>query len=304
MRNRHRDFFYIIIKIFVCLKNYLYFCKVFLRNIFQKFNMRKVLTPIVVATMIVMLGSCASTKKVAYFQNVNQVDLSESKGLYDARIMPKDMLTITVSTTDPKAAIPFNLSVSNTLDATGRLNSGSATLQTYLVDNEGVINYPVIGKINVSGMTVRQCEEFICAKIKPYMAAQENPIVTVRMSSYRISVIGEVNHPGTFNVSTEKMSVLEALAQAGDLSIYGKRDNVMLIREDATGQKAVHVLDLNDANIINSPYYYLQQNDIIYVEPNKVKAQNASIGQATTLMMSALGVVVSVASLVVNILRK
>jgi polysaccharide export outer membrane protein len=158
--------------------------------------------------------------------------------------------------------------------------------------------------VNVSGMTVRQCEEFITAKIKPYMADTEKPVVTVRMSSFRISVMGEVNHPGTFSVSTEKISILEALAQAGDLSIYGKRDNVMLIREDATGEKSVHILNLNDANIINSPYYYLQQNDIVYVEPNKVKAQNASIGQVTTLTMSAVGVLVSVASLVVNILRK
>jgi polysaccharide export outer membrane protein len=218
--------------------------------------------------------------------------------------MPKDMLTITVSTTDPKAAIPFNLSISNTLNSTGNLNTGGVTLQTYLVDNNGNINYPVIGMVNVSGMTVRQCEEFITAKIKPYMADTEKPVVTVRMSSFRISVMGEVNHPGTFSVSTEKISILEALAQAGDLSIYGKRDNVMLIREDATGEKSVHILNLNDANIINSPYYYLQQNDIVYVEPNKVKAQNASIGQVTTLTMSAVGVLVSVASLVVNILRK
>lgn len=266
--------------------------------------MKKIFYPFVAIAIVVMLGSCASTKKVAYFQNVNEVSLAESKGLYDARIMPKDMLTITVSTTDPKAAIPFNLSISNTLNSTGNLNTGGVTLQTYLVDNNGNINYPVIGMVNVSGMTVRQCEEFITAKIKPYMADTEKPVVTVRMSSFRISVMGEVNHPGTFSVSTEKISILEALAQAGDLSIYGKRDNVMLIREDATGEKSVHILNLNDANIINSPYYYLQQNDIVYVEPNKVKAQNASIGQVTTLTMSAVGVLVSVASLVVNILRK
>lgn len=279
-----------------------------MQSFFKKYisvdDMKKIFTPIVVATMILMLGSCASTKKVAYFQNINEVSLEGSKGLFDAKIMPKDMLTITVSTTDPKAAMPFNLSISSTLDSSGRLATGGSTLQTYLVDNNGEINYPVVGILNVAGMTVRQCEEFIAAKIRPYMSASENPVVTVRMSSYRISVTGEVTRPGVISVSTEKMSVLEALAQAGDLTIYGKRDNVMLIREDATGQKSVHILDLNDANIINSPYYYLQQNDIIYVEPNKVKAQNASVGQVTTLTMSAIGVLVSVASLMVNILRK
>mgnify|MGYP002519460379 FL=1 len=99
------------------------------------------------------------------------------------------------------------------------------------------------------------------------------------------------------------MSVIEALAQAGDLTIYGKRENVLLIREDATGQKSTHRLNLNDANIINSPYYYLQQNDILYVEPNKVKAQNSAIGSSTTLVMSGLSILTSIASLVVNILR-
>ena len=124
------------------------------------------------------------------------------------------------------------------------------------------------------------------------------------MASFKISVLGEVGHPGVFTVETEKMSILQALANAGDLTIYGKRDNVMLVREDANGEKTIHRLNLNDANLINSPYYYLQQNDAIIVEPNKVKAQNSAIGQSTTLMISAVGILTSVASLVVNILRK
>ena len=135
------------------------------------------------------------------------------------------------------------------------------------------------------------------------MAKNENPIVTVRMSSYRITVTGEVGHPGVIPVATEKMSVIEALAQAGDLTIYGKRDNVMLIREDASGQKHEVRLNLNDANLINSPYYYLQQNDILYVEPNSVKAKNSAIGSSTTIWFSFIGIVTSVASLLVNILR-
>lgn len=123
------------------------------------------------------------------------------------------------------------------------------------------------------------------------------------MSSYRITVTGEVGHPGVIPVATEKMSVIEALAQAGDLTIYGKRDNVMLIREDASGQKHEVRLNLNDANLINSPYYYLQQNDILYVEPNSVKAKNSAIGSSTTIWFSFIGIVTSVASLLVNILR-
>ncbi|MCI6617889.1 MAG: polysaccharide biosynthesis/export family protein [Prevotella sp.] len=265
--------------------------------------MKKFLTSFIVSTMILLVTGCTGSKKVAYFQNIDQVSLASSRGLFDAKIMPKDMLTITVNTTDPAAAAPFNLSVSNTVGTSGQLSSGGGSLQGYLVDNTGKINFPVIGQVHVAGMTKTQCQDLIREKIAPYMAERENPIVTVRMSSYRVTVTGEVNSPGVIPVTTEKMSVIEALAQAGDLSIYGRRDNVLLIREDATGEKSYHRLNLNDANLINSPFYYLQQNDILYVEPNGVKAKNSGIGSSTTIWFSFIGIVTSVASLLVNILR-
>ena len=143
----------------------------------------------------------------------------------------------------------------------------------------------------------------IQAKIKPYMAASENPIVTVRMPGYQVSVMGEVARPGTFTVSREKITILEALAQAGDLTIYGQRKNVKLIREDSTGKKTIYEIDLTDANLINQPYYYLQQNDLIYVTPNKVKAQNSSVGSMTTLWFSATSILISLTSLLYNILK-
>lgn len=270
----------------------------------QRYNlMKKFFLPIVVLTMVVLLGSCSSGKDVPYFQNIDEISLAGSKGLYDAKIMPKDMLTITVSTTDPAAAAPFNLSVGNMVGASGQLSNGGGNLQGYLVDNDGNINFPVIGHMHVQGMTKSQCQDMIREKLLPYMAATENPIVTVRMSSYRVTVTGEVNRPGVIPVSTEKMSIVEALAQAGDLTVYGKRDNIMLIREDETGQKKMVRLNMNDANLINSPYYYLQQNDIIYVQPNSVKAKNAGIGPSTTLWFSFIGIVTSISSLLVNILR-
>ena len=145
--------------------------------------------------------------------------------------------------------------------------------------------------------------DLVKSKVKPYLAETENPIVTVRMASYHVSILGEVTKPGIISVPQEKMSILEALAQAGDLTIYGRRDNVILIRQDAQGEKHYHRLKHNDANVISSPFYYLQQNDIIYVEPNKVKAQNSAIGSSTTLVMSGLSILTSIASLVVNILR-
>ena len=266
-------------------------------------NMRKNLFFIVFAVLCMTLGSCGSSKQIAYFQNADSLSYAASKGLFDAKIMPKDLLTITVSTTDPKAATPFNLSVTNTLNATGYLSTGAGSLQTYLVDNDGFINFPVVGQLKVGGMTKRQCENYIRDKILPYMSKTENPIVTVKMASFKVTVAGEVKAPGVFNVDQEKISVIEALARAGDLTIYGKRGNVLLIREDATGEKSVHRLNLNDANLINSPYYYLQQNDYLYVEPNSVQAKNSAIGSSTTIWISVVSILTSVASLVVNVLK-
>ena len=266
-------------------------------------NMRKNLFFIVFAVLCMTLGSCGSSKQIAYFQNADSLNYAASKGLFDAKIMPKDELTITVITTDPKAAMPFNLSVTNTLNATGYLSTGAGSLQTYLVDNDGFINFPVVGQLKVGGMTKRQCENYIRDKILPYMSKTENPIVTVKMASFKVTVAGEVKAPGVFNVDQEKISVIEALARAGDLTIYGKRGNVLLIREDATGEKSVHRLNLNDANLINSPYYYLQQNDYLYVEPNSVQAKNSAIGSSTTIWISVVSILTSVASLVVNVLK-
>lgn len=265
--------------------------------------MKKLLFPILAAVVVLILDGCSSAKQVPYFQNIDQISLEASKGLYDAKIMPKDQLTITVSTTDPAAATPFNLAITNTLGATGQLSTGAGALQSYLVDNNGDIEYPVVGRIHVAGLTKDQCQNLIKQKISAYLAKEENPIVTVRQASYRVTVAGEVGRPGVIPVSTEKISIVEALAQAGDLTIYGKRDNVLLIREDAQGEKHAIRLNLNDANIINSPYYYLQQNDIVYVQPNGVKAKNSGIGQSTTLWFSVVGIITSVASLVINILR-
>ena len=254
--------------------------------------------------IVIMMGSCGSSKQIAYFQNIDTLSLAASKGLYDAKIMPKDELTITVLTTNPEVSAPFNLTVNSKVGSSGQMSSGGGSLQGYLVDNDGDINFPVVGKLHVAGMTKTECEDMIKEKITPYLAKTENPIVTVRTSSYRVTVIGEVGNPKVGPVTTGQMSIIEALAQAGDLSIYGKRDNVLLIREDATGEKHSYRLNLNDANLFNSPYYYLQQNDIVYVEPNKVKAKNSTIGSSTTLWFSFVGIVTSVASLVLSVIRK
>ena len=250
-----------------------------------------------------LLSSCGSTKNVAYFKNSDSINFENSRFLYDARIMPKDQITVSVNTTTPEASLPFNLLLQNSYSQGRAVTSPTATLMPYLVDNEGYINMPIIGKLKVGGLTKTEAENLVTEKIRPYLAESENPVVTVTMASYSVSVLGEVNRPGTFQVSREKITILEALAQAGDLTIYGVRDRVKLIREDATGQKSMITLNLNDANIVTSPYYYLQQNDVVYVEPNKVKAQNSMVGQTTSLWISATGILISLASLLTNILR-
>ena len=267
--------------------------------------MKKSFNLALVAFSLLLLMSCSSSKNVAYIQNSDTVDFSRWEVLYDARIMPKDILMITVNTVNPEASAPFNLVVSASLrSGTGNQGmSSNRALQTYLVDNDGCIEFPVVGRLKVGGLTKSECEQLIHDKIRRFLNAEETPIVTVRMSNYKISVLGEVSRPGMFTVGNEKINIFEALAQAGDLTIYGVRDNVKLIREDENGQKNVYTLNLNDAEIINSPYYYLQQNDIIYVEPNKVKSRNSGIGQSTSLWLTTTSILISLSSLLYNILK-
>ena len=265
--------------------------------------MKKLISFIFAMSLLLAMTSCGSSKSVAYIQNSDSIAYDNSRFLYDAKIMPKDQLTITVNTVNPEASLPYNLLLQNSYTQGRTLSTTGGTLMPYLVDNEGYINFPVVGRLKVSGLTKSECENMILEKIRPYMAETENPVVTVRMSSYSVSVIGEVARPGSFQVAREKITILEALAQAGDLTIYGVRDKVKLIREDATGKKEIHTLDLTNANIVNSPYYYLQQNDIVYVEPNKVKAQNARVGNMTTLWFSATSILISLTSLLYNILK-
>ena len=252
---------------------------------------------------IMLMASCTSYKNVPYLQNPEVVnDFEEELPMYDAKIMPKDLLTITVNTTDPEAAAPFNLTVQTSIN-TARTSSltQQPTLQQYLVNNEGSIDFPVLGRLHVGGLTKNQAEDLIREKLADYL--RETPIVTVRMANYKIAVLGEVAHPGMFTVSNEKVNIFEALAMAGDLTIWGMRDNVKLIREDAQGKREIVLLNLNNADIITGPYYYLQQNDILYVNPNKTKAKNSDIGQSTSLWFSATSILVSIASLLVTILR-
>ena len=269
-----------------------------------KQNNMKIKRLLLLLALPLLVASCTSYKNVPYLQNPEAVnDFEETLPLYDAKIMPKDLLSITVNTTDPKAATPFNLTVQTPINAalTNISTTTQPTMQQNLVNNKGEIDFPVIGRLEVGGLTKNEAEDLIRERLKPYL--KESPIVTVRMANYKISVLGEVARPGSFTIGNEKVNVLEALAMAGDMTIYGVRDNVKLIREDVNGKREIINLNLNNAEVVTSPYYYLKQNDIIYVTPNKTKAKNSDIGNSTTLWVSSLSILVSIAGLLVNILK-
>ena len=247
----------------------------------------------------ITLASCQSYKKVPYLQSYESLtdksykeivinEVNQQDTLYDARIQPKDLLNITMQTYN-------NIAQSNAS------TTSQPALQQYLVDNAGEIDFPVIGRLQVGGLTKNAAENLIREQLRPYL--KEIPIVTVRMSNYKISVLGEVNSPGTFTINNEKVNIFEALAMAGDMTIYGIRNNVKLIREDCNGQRNVISLNLNEQNILHSPYYYMQQNDILYIAPNKTKAKSASVSNSTTIWVSVITSLVSLASLIVNIVR-
>ena len=257
-----------------------------------------------ILVLLAGLSGCTSYKNVPYLQNPEEVKQYDKEiPLYEAKIMHKDLLSITINTTDPQAAAPFNLTVQTPMNAalTNINTTTQPTLQQYLVNNDGEIDFPVLGRLKVGGLTKNQAEDLIREGLQPYL--KEKPIVTVRMANYKISVLGEVARPGSFTVSNEKVNVLEALAMAGDMTVYGVRTDVKLIREDATGKREIIPLDLTKSDLVLSPYFYLKQNDILYVTPNKTKAKSSDIGTTTTTWISATSILISLASLIVTILR-
>lgn len=260
---------------------------------------KKIFTLLHFIFFTLFLSSCVNTKKLTYFDNKNEINTALSKTLYDARIMPKDILQIQVFTMTPEAALPFNLMKLTGGSISTTSSTGQGTVYDYLVDNDGNIEYPVLGTLHLGGLSKTGAENLIKEKIKPYLAESENVVVHVRMMNYKYAILGGVNRPGVFTTPNEKVSILEAIAQAGDLTTFAYRDRIFLIRENAEGQKDFHQLDINDANIINSPYYYLQQNDVIYVEQKKVQARNAFISANTSIWLSITSSLMSIATFII-----
>ena len=258
-----------------------------------------------------LMSSCANYRDVPYFQNSANFDGSQGAQLYDMTIKPKDELTIFVySGTDPDAVAIFNPRDPRPFDMSDADKGGIRLTQTtrgqihrYLVENDGTIDFPIVGRVKLVGLTVEQANKKILGLIKPYLTATADCVVNTIIENYVVTVMGEVEHPNTFTVSSNKMTILEALARAGDMTIHGKRDNVKLLRERPDGEYEIHELDLRDANLLNSPYYYLHQRDILYVEPNTVMAQNASIGTTRVLWVRGVRITLHLGSLLYRVLK-
>lgn len=264
--------------------------------------MKKILVAVLLCTFAMMFSGCVMTKQVSYFQNMDSVDITQRVNVPEARVKSNDELTILVSSIKPEAAEPFNMNLSARNSTSISNATASRGMFSYIVDQEGNINFPVIGKIKVLGLTRPEVEEKLTQAIKPYFAETEKPVVKVRFSSFRITIIGEVTGSKVINVENERISIIEALAQAGDLSVYGKRPNILLVRENSNGEKMAIRYNLNDANIFNSPYYYLEQNDIIYVEPHKARARSADVS-SYTFWTPISSVLVSLATLAISLTK-
>ena len=169
------------------------------------------------------------------------------------------------------------------------------------MDNDGFIDYPVLGKFSVLGLSTRECEALIRQKLEAYL--NEVPNVTVRLANFKVSVLGEVASPGTFTVTDERINIFQALSQAGDMTLFADRDDVQLLREDSIGRRHVVHLDLTEASIALSPYYYLQQNDVVYVKPTKAKVRANTFNNNSSIWISILSLLTTIASLVVVAIR-
>jgi polysaccharide biosynthesis/export protein len=215
------------------------------------------------------ISSCAS-RNLVYFSDLSASSVNETsiKNYVQPLIQPDDILSITVSSLNPESNVLFNNVILPTTANSAGVIAATKVNEGYQVDKSGFINFPVIGKVMLAGLTKEQAIEKMTTEIKAHV---KNPIVNVRFVNFKVTVVGEVNNPSTFVVATEKVNVLEALGLAGDMTSYGRRENVLIIREQQ-GVRRTTRLNLNNKDVLNSPYFYLQQNDIVYVEPyNKGK---------------------------------
>lgn len=251
--------------------------------------------------LIAFLASCSAPKEVLYLQDIASIKEENIDKNYEVIIHKDDLLAIFVNSKDPELALPFNMPV--VTYQIGAQTTAQQRLLGYLVDQNGDIDFPILGKIHVEGLTRMQVTELIKQKLMSEDLIKD-PIVTVQFLNFKVSVMGEVTRPGTFDISGDRITLLEALSMAGDLTIYGRRDRVAVIREK-DGKRRILYHDLRSSDIFQSPCYYLQQNDIVYVEPNKAKTGQSRINSNNSVgvWLSAVSVLASITSLMVTMFK-
>src|SRR6185312_7547787 len=254
---------------------------------------RFLLPRVCVCLLVLLLASCSSSKKIVYFNNVKDASFNTTGENKPIIIKPNDILSITVSSANAEASAPFNLQNNNVSRAT-TVNGSNTEAGGYLVNPDGTIEFPVLGSIKAAGFTKEQLRDNITNLILSKKQLVD-PIVDIRYLNFEVTVLGEVSKPTVITVPNEKISFLKAIGLAGDLTIYAKRDNVLIIREE-NGKKVTRHINLNSSNFFNSPYYYLRPNDVIYVEPNKQKAATAIRNPNTLpIILSGLTVIAIIA---------
>lgn len=254
----------------------------------KKINMKRTLTKLFMVVLLAFLASCSSAEKFALLQNVSQNPEAKTAD-FQAKLQPDDLLMIVISTENPLVSQPYNLNAVAVMTNTEMATSQQRQL-SYQIDQDGFIQMPNLGAVHAAGKTRNELVE----TIKQLLVGKiSNPVITVRILNFKVSVQGEVNKPGTFPITTERVTLLEALSMAGDLTIYGKRDNILVVREE-NGVKSYQKVDITKGDFVNSPYYYLSQNDVIYVEPNKTRVNSSVIGPNVTVGLTAVSLLITI----------
>lgn len=257
--------------------------------------MKRFKTGVFLCFMVYLLAGCNSSKKILYLQDTGENFNEKIEQQYELKILPDDVLSIVVNSKDAELVQMFNLPIVRYDFAGPGTGGGSGgSILGYTVNQSGDIDFPQLGTIEVQGKTRSELATYIKQQLVSGGYVKD-PVVTVQFLNFRVSVLGEVNRPGAFNVKSDRITVLDAISEAGDMTIYGKRDNVRVIRE-ANGERTIATLDLKSAAIFKSPYYYLRQNDIVYVEPNKVKAGQTEINQNRSI-----GTIASITSVLISL---
>lgn len=245
---------------------------------------------IILSQAVLVLSSCASRKDVVYFQDTGNFETIVDSNLSSTRFKVDDLVSIHVSSLDPEASAPFNL-------FRGASEGGfSAEQVDYLVDLDGMIDFPVIGKIKIEGLSPDELRNLLRDRLSEYL---KDPIINIRLRNYTVTVLGEVNRPGTYPVNGEQITILEALGLAGDLSLRAVRNNVLVIR-DFNGTKVYNRIDLTSKNMTKSPVYYLTQNDVVYVEPNNSGIKSTNLDQRASLYVSILSLLITSSVLIIT----